>query len=858
MALLDDINRLLRDHTGYTGDGQGGNGALPVGDRSTARYVPNSRDWRDLLKTIAQTMGDPSALQDILDELDDKADLANSGKAFTSRAAAVSAGQANLPGTLGLIFTVEGSNNETLAVRSFSNASDDPLFASQPRWGVAMRVPNVAALATATAAERAATIGNFGAAGLVRLHNVGGTADAITADVPADAAGLGVGATGSYFLFKPLATNPSAGPTLQITGQSVARQLRDQSGAALAPGALVPNAWHLGYILSNAAIAVNGVMLTPAKILSLDSAVDAANAGVISMQSRIGAIEVGAVDVEMLSDALIQKTTRREGQMADMSALPMDTATGSRTMVIVSGANSRHPEGGIVSQFRIYLSEAVRFSVSSWKEDVPGAGTTFTPYDVKYFEGVAGWNEVDPQVAVPKGGLVGFGTTTSARTGTNGSLAKIGVRATSTTENVQFTASSTIDVKFLMSYSVTFSTGVALPGAVATPRDLIDKRFSDADGWTLSGCAIASGALESDLNATWAARAFPTNYPYSQLSKLSLSAAARIVGAGQVFGIGFITMPDGYELFSPAAVVDGVDGQLKIYRHSSQSAIAPTELITQVAIPWGLAGSAVSLTVKRERLRTETKLTNMLSGQSVSAVLDYADGTGGNCRPWGIPCILMPSTTAGGVQISRLKMVQGSPYPAGSAAKLVIFGDSNADGSAIAPDQDKAWTYLADDERISKGGLDTVIAARAGQTSSGVNASVAETLRLCDENTVALIAIGTNDAVIGSRTHAAWRASVSEAIAKIRAKTRRIAMCTLPPCGGAGAQDKRTAMNADIVGGFFGADLLPPVRFDLAMSANNDGMNWNATYRLDSNHMNVAGHAAMLERLRIDCPEAFE
>lgn len=35
-------------------------------------------------------------------------------------------------------------------------------------------------------------------------------------------------------------------------------------------------------------------------------------------------------------------------------------------------------------------------------------------------------------------------------------------------------------------------------------------------------------------------------------------------------------------------------------------------------------------------------------------------------------------------------------------------------------------------------------------------------------------------------------------------------------------------------------------------------MNWNATYRLDSNHMNVAGHAAMLERLRIDCPEAFE
>lgn len=72
--------------------------------------------------------------------------VANSGKVFTNRAAAVSAGQTNLPGTLGLIFTIEGENNETLAVRSFSNASDDPLFATAPRWGVAMRVPNVLAL----------------------------------------------------------------------------------------------------------------------------------------------------------------------------------------------------------------------------------------------------------------------------------------------------------------------------------------------------------------------------------------------------------------------------------------------------------------------------------------------------------------------------------------------------------------------------------------------------------------------------------------------------------------------------------------------------------------------------------------
>lgn len=139
MALLDDIERLLRDHTGYTGDGQGGNGPLPVGDRSTARYFPDMRTWREILKLIAQTMGDPSALQDILTQVAAKADIANSGKTFVSRAAAVSAGQGALPSSLGQITTREGN---FLVVRSPTAGADDPLFDTAPRWGVVGRYPN--------------------------------------------------------------------------------------------------------------------------------------------------------------------------------------------------------------------------------------------------------------------------------------------------------------------------------------------------------------------------------------------------------------------------------------------------------------------------------------------------------------------------------------------------------------------------------------------------------------------------------------------------------------------------------------------------------------------------------------------
>lgn len=70
MAFVDDVNRILRDFEGYTGDGQGGNGALPVGDRSTSRKPINKVDLRTLMVEIAQTLGDPSALQDINDDLD--------------------------------------------------------------------------------------------------------------------------------------------------------------------------------------------------------------------------------------------------------------------------------------------------------------------------------------------------------------------------------------------------------------------------------------------------------------------------------------------------------------------------------------------------------------------------------------------------------------------------------------------------------------------------------------------------------------------------------------------------------------------------------------------------------------------
>jgi len=46
------INRVLRDYEGYTGDGQGGSGALPTGDRSTAKKPISKLDLRDAFLSL--------------------------------------------------------------------------------------------------------------------------------------------------------------------------------------------------------------------------------------------------------------------------------------------------------------------------------------------------------------------------------------------------------------------------------------------------------------------------------------------------------------------------------------------------------------------------------------------------------------------------------------------------------------------------------------------------------------------------------------------------------------------------------------------------------------------------------------
>lgn len=149
-------------------------------------------------------------------------DVTNSaGKSFTARANAVSYGQENLPDRLGLIYTREGT---ALVTRGPGQTADDPLFPTYPNWGVITRIDPAIAMRDS---------------GLITLANVGGTGDAITADLPLAARQNGVTATGGTSVVELIPTLTNTGSaTLAIEGGTAA-PIRDESGAVLTAGALI-------------------------------------------------------------------------------------------------------------------------------------------------------------------------------------------------------------------------------------------------------------------------------------------------------------------------------------------------------------------------------------------------------------------------------------------------------------------------------------------------------------------------------------------------------------------------------------------------------------------------------------------
>ncbi|MBO9437343.1 hypothetical protein J7354_01590 [Sulfitobacter sp. R18_2] len=97
----EKTNRILRDHEGYTGDGQGGVGALPTGDRSTARKPISKRDLREALLGFGE---DAQAYVDAAEASATEAALYDGPKVDTfAEVASVTAPQVGVGGLLRVV-----------------------------------------------------------------------------------------------------------------------------------------------------------------------------------------------------------------------------------------------------------------------------------------------------------------------------------------------------------------------------------------------------------------------------------------------------------------------------------------------------------------------------------------------------------------------------------------------------------------------------------------------------------------------------------------------------------------------------------------------------------------------------------
>ena len=144
------------------------------------------------------------------------------------------------------------------------------------------------------ASERNATIANFGASGWLRLVNVGGTPDAITAEVAGGGADLGANTNGNYVMIRPTATNTTSAPTLQIADGQV-RTLYSETNGPLGVGRLVPETWNVILLASNSNAQLQGIFVKPNELPAIRETLTSTTALANSLNNTVTAIAAKSV-----------------------------------------------------------------------------------------------------------------------------------------------------------------------------------------------------------------------------------------------------------------------------------------------------------------------------------------------------------------------------------------------------------------------------------------------------------------------------------------------------------------------------------------------------------------------------------
>ena len=324
------------------------------------------------------------------------------------------------------------------------------------------------------------------------------------------------------------------------------------------------------------------------------------------------------------------------------------------------------------------------------------------------------------------------------------------------------------------------------------------------------------------------------------VEKRTYRCQVEILTSGAVIGVGAVLAPNGRNsAFGSLVTLDSGANTLNIYDNYSGSATAPA-VAQSVALGFTMVvGQKYMLQISVNQRAVTALVTDPITATQATVTSGNNSTDTGTYPTAGtmMDCLAFVNI-AGQFRVDSASVLANVAHP-----RLYIVGDSITYGFTVSIAQ--SWAHML----ATACGASAIVAGRPSEVS-------AETLTKFTNETpfllpdTALILIGTNDVTVGTPL-ATYEATMTSIVAAAYATSKRVVIGLLPQVVSTyGSQSLLNSYNTFLL--TLPVDAL--LRFDLAMSLNNDGVTQNTALYSDGVHPNPSGCIAMYNRVAVDAP----
>ena len=315
----------------------------------------------------------------------------------------------------------------------------------------------------------------------------------------------------------------------------------------------------------------------------------------------------------------------------------------------------------------------------------------------------------------------------------------------------------------------------------------------------------------------------------------------RTLTQGTAVGLGFQTVAgEGAAPATSLLMLDTAAGTLNVMNYwvnNNNPGVLSSVPIGFPIVP----GQPYVVTVDVAPRKLTLTLLDPSTGLSVSISIGDATTDNGYVPAQGLPeDVLSMVAIAGQFRVDRTSVLVNYVKP-----HVLFLGDSITYGFVNLDSQ--GWARMA--ATAAQGGAGNLTSGRPGSTTVGVLSRLDTEVQLLKPDVVVLL-IGSNDAVVGSLQR--YQGYMQQIVSKVQQMGSKLVLCIMPP-------DNRTAASTTTAFNQYLLSLPADgyVRFDLALSANNDGYTFQPNLYVDGTHPNAQGNLMMFHQIQNDLPWLF-